>query len=150
MKEWLKSNIEIDEQSKCWVWMRARDHAGYGRLRRGGETYTHRVSYKFFVGEIPADLEIDHICRNRACCNPDHLRLLTHAENQRRRIHDRECCPSGHPYDRINAKGARECKTCRYLSIVKWRARHPEKAREVSRLQKRKERARCPCGCGAV
>ena len=41
----------------------------------------HRIAYEEWVGPIPDGMEIDHVCRNRACCNPKHLRLATRKQN---------------------------------------------------------------------
>lgn len=45
---------------------------------------THRITYLFYVGPIPDGLELDHLCRVRACCNPDHLEAVTRLVNVRR------------------------------------------------------------------
>ena len=79
----------------CWLWAGAIQASnGYGRFGVGratdGVCFAHRWAYEFFLGPIPAGLEIDHLCRVRACVNPLHLQPVTHAENRAR--------GRGHPY----------------------------------------------------
>jgi hypothetical protein len=67
----------------CWVWPGAVRNT-YGVIGSGvGKkvAYTHRVAYEGLIGPIPEGLVIDHLCRNRLCCNPKHLEPVTRYEN---------------------------------------------------------------------
>lgn len=66
----------------CWQWNGADNGHGYGCIDLGGRiTYTHRLAYEAFFGPIPEGYDIDHLCRNRRCCNPFHLEAVTRREN---------------------------------------------------------------------
>lgn len=66
----------------CWEWASRRGGGGYGKFYWDGqEGYAHRFSYLHFVGDICAPLELDHLCENLWCVNPDHLEQVTHREN---------------------------------------------------------------------
>lgn len=83
----------------------------------------HRVAYEFWVGPIPAEAVIDHLCRNRGCVNPDHLEAVTEQTNIRRGVGPsarhavQSHCLNGHPFSEENTyvdpKGRRECRTCK-------------------------------------
>jgi hypothetical protein len=74
----------VKEPGGCWTWTGALRH-GHGTIHVGGNNkrvdYTHRIVYRLLDREIPAGMEVDHVCRNRACCNPDHLRFVTKGQN---------------------------------------------------------------------
>lgn len=113
------------EGSGCWRWTGAINQHGYGRvwdIRRGGAVQAHRFSYEAHKGSVPDGLVIDHLCRNRACVNPDHLEPVTNRENLLRGANfvadeaRRTQCPVGHPYDEANTyrrpDGIRTCRAC--------------------------------------
>lgn len=59
---------------------------GYGRMSLDGQTVAvHRVMYTNVFGFVPSKKQIDHKCRNRLCCNPEHLEMVTHKQNQKRK-----------------------------------------------------------------
>ena len=78
--------IECPETG-CWLWQRAIKPEGYGYLTyKGKTTYAHRLYYERKYGPIPDGMEIDHLCRNRACVNPNHLEAVSRAQNTQRGI----------------------------------------------------------------
>lgn len=69
----------------CWIWQRNLTTLGYGlHIWAGTRRLAHRVVFEATRGPIPEGLQLDHLCRNPSCVNPDHLEPVTNAENQRR------------------------------------------------------------------
>jgi hypothetical protein len=107
---------QVREADDCWVWAGRLSPNGYGRFGRG--TPAHRWSWEFFRGEIPTGLHLDHLCRNKACVNPEHLDPVTQAENNRRAAASQTHCHEGHPLsgDNLVLHGPqrhwRRCRTC--------------------------------------
>lgn len=77
--------IQIDPSTGCWLWQWCISSDGYGRIKRDGKVIgAHRHYYAERYGPIPEDRELDHLCRVRNCVNPDHLEVVTDAENTHR------------------------------------------------------------------
>jgi hypothetical protein len=116
---------KVIKSEKCWKWLGAKDEFGYGKFRSSDSRLTaaHRFSYEQLVRPIQCGLELDHLCRNPSCVNPDHLEPVTHRENCRRGISPAGICARkthcclGHPLAGINLKvcsstGRRRCREC--------------------------------------
>lgn len=93
-KLYILDRIEIS-QDGCWLWTGMRDQEGYGRIPQRSRLCrlfdlhrAHRASYTLFVGPIPDGLVVRHKCRNRHCCNPDHLEVGTVYDNNQDKYRD--------------------------------------------------------------
>jgi hypothetical protein len=122
----LWGRVDKDAPNGCWNWTAAINAAGYGVVGMAGKVLrVHRVIYEHARGPIPEKLVLDHLCRNTACCNPDHLEAVTDAVNFSRGNHwaavvrRTGLCRSGlhamaeHAYVRSN--GTQFCKPCQNL-----------------------------------
>lgn len=119
----MQNKIQITSAG-CWGWTGSLNNKGYGQVGYlGRTTSTHRLAYTLLAGPIPAGLHIDHLCRNRACCNPAHLEPVTVRTNTLRGIGfapsnaAKTHCRHGHAYTSVNTyidrRGSRSCRTCR-------------------------------------
>ena len=122
----------------CWDWLSKKRPNEYASVAPEGRVYgrgdrttepAHRVVYKILVGDIPEGLDLDHLCRNRACVNPDHLEPVTTKVNVLRgvgacaRNARKTHCPRGHTLEGDNLllhKGgrARVCRECHRVSSL--------------------------------
>lgn len=132
----LREKIEhyLEEQPDgCWIWTRVRTPAGYGHVRWGGKMLSVHRAYLSELGYLlPDGLVIDHLCRNRACANPNHLEIVTNRENILRGVGRaarnavKTHCKYGHEFTPGNTyvyakTGARMCRECMKLrQRVSW------------------------------
>lgn len=128
LAERLAEKYEVAE-GDCWTWTGKLRKDGYGVIAEGNmsrrELRAHRVSYELRNGPIPEGLTIDHLCRNRACVNPDHLEAIERSANVLRGIgpaavnRRKTICKRGHPLTPKNVyvtkSGYRNCRTCAKL-----------------------------------
>ena len=119
----------VKTPNACWEWLGWTVH-GYGvfdmpqiKGQPRHKVRAHRFSYELYVGPIPEGLDLDHLCKNRICVNPDHLEPVTRKENLMRapgnvcyENTNKTKCPAGHDYNEINtyryANGDRKCRIC--------------------------------------
>lgn len=122
--ERLMARTSIDANG-CWTWTGVVLPTGYGSFTYGKRRRSaHRWMWIATEHDTPADLELDHLCRNRLCINPEHLELVTRRENLVRspltfagRNAAKTHCLRGHPFDEANTlvdkRGHRICRTCK-------------------------------------
>lgn len=125
VRERLLANI-TEGSGGCWIFTGTLNLSGYGVFGGHGMTSSHRAAFVEYRGPIPEGLELDHLCRVPACCNPDHLEPVTTAENMRR-MHEARTreglrpplsthCKRDHEYTPENtwrsSEGTRVCRRC--------------------------------------
>ena len=116
-----------DTKNSCWIWTSTKSKKGYGYFTLNRKLIrAHRLSYELFKGDIPKGLQLDHLCRNRGCVNPEHLEPVTQSVNSKRGLTglinnpqtNKTHCKNGHKFDEENLTeytrkfGHRRCKIC--------------------------------------
>ncbi len=134
--------VDARRSGDCWLYGRAKFKTGYGQFRFEGKTLSaHRASYILYKGKIPSNKCVLHICDNKLCINPNHLRVGTQSEN----IidwHKRRCdtqkpvkkhCKVGHSMTGKNVALYRRTgfiRECRKCQRAKWRKARRKIARQ--------------------
>ena len=112
-----KIAARLVRKNGCWLWDGRPNHQGYGRF---GQRLVHRLVWEQLRGPLPAGVILHHnSCRNKLCCNPEHLEPTTRSDHPDDRAHQlaaRTTCNYGHPLDGVktwrNRGTYRYCKTC--------------------------------------
>lgn len=149
----------------CLVWDGPKSPSGYGATRHAGQHwYVHRLILALGGGELPDGMEVDHLCRNRACFQVSHLDVVTHRENNRRGQSPtafngkKEVCEFGHEFDGIRplrndgvSSPSRVCIECRRRrALESWHRKSPEEKTAVY-AKRGSVRPRGICGnCGRI
>ena len=115
----------VEKTDTCWVWTRGKCN-GYGVYRHAGQHYrAHRWSWQEVNGPVPDGLELDHLCRNRACVRPSHLEAVTRRTNALRGVGPtavnakKQKCLRGHEYQYDPTTNRRKCPACAtYLASI--------------------------------
>lgn len=135
------AKVRIERKSRrlengCLQWAGHISASGYASTRddEGRDRLIHRIMYEVAVGPIPDGYVIDHLCRNRACCEPSHLEAVTFRTNVLRGICPsavnarKTVCKHGHPFTPENtyvfpASGHRSCRACAVANARRYRDR---------------------------
>ena len=122
----------VDDSGDCWEWKGTKDRKGYGQFTVNKKHFfAHRWAYEALVGPIAEGMVVDHLCRNRACCNPSHMEIVTPVENVKRgegitaQNSRKDKCQCGQPYfiaHRKDGRSYRYCRACKNEYQRRWRA----------------------------
>lgn len=117
---------KVNKTETCWLWTATLYRNGYGQYGNPpGERRAHRISWLLAGNEIPAGMELDHLCHERTCVRPDHLEAVTHQENMDRRKNS-GICTKGHSMAGDNrmpaGEGRSRCRACYASKLANARA----------------------------
>jgi hypothetical protein len=134
LDEYVAYKSRYDEKG-CLIWHGKINRQGYPELtqaqaaKSGFRLAYHYTWFKHTGTRVERPLQIDHICRVRACIEPTHLEVVTARENLMRgdtlarKNAEKLHCPQGHAYDTVNVNGDRGCKQCKAENSRRYRAR---------------------------
>jgi hypothetical protein len=112
--------VTVSPETQCWEW-NGYKHDGYGRFSiNSNRIMAHRYAYEQLIGPIPEGLVLDHLCRNRPCVNPRHLRVVTRTVNSTENTESvtmenksKTHCDNGHPFTEANTYPTGDGRRCR-------------------------------------
>lgn len=131
------ARVQRGDPDECWPWIGDVNAIGYGRLYvAGARVAAHRLSYELSGEQIPDGLQLDHLCRNRECVNPQHLEPVSSRENTIRGegpagINARKThCKRGHPLSgdnvvMVNTGRGRTGRRCVVCGVASGRLSRP-------------------------
>lgn len=115
----LEARTDRADPSGCWIWTGTKNAKGYGQLGVGSQPeYAHRIAVRLDGRSLPEGMQVDHLCRNPSCVNPQHLEVVTAAKNMRRRNLQSRLTPQNHQPGASGVRGVTWHKGKR-----KWRAK---------------------------
>lgn len=123
------SKVGVEVGSSCHWWLADTSAKGYGRFWDGTRhVQAHRFAYERRFGPIPEGLQLDHLCRNRACVNPEHLEPVDNRTNVLLGVGPtaenaaKATCPRGHDLI-LRRNGRRKCVECTRAPIARRKSR---------------------------
>ncbi len=131
--------LNPDLEGPCHVFRGCKTRHGYGQVSQSGKVFkAHRYVWEQKHGPIEEGKVIDHRCRNRACINVDHLRVVTPSINSKENVEGaawqvnavKTHCPQGHPYDEENTRWLQGRRYCRECGRIDGRKRYARKQLE--------------------
>lgn len=147
----------VDKSGDCWLWTGRLRYDGYAQYtwvdseKICHTTGGHRAAWSLIHGDIPAGMQLDHLCRVRHCVNPAHLEIVTPRVNTLRseaisaKNVIKECCSRGHPFDKRTVTGHRYCGECmRITARERWAKQNAAMGKET--LPRNSDRTHCPRG----